>query len=54
MKSKLFTVGVVGCHKDSSKGNGNFLGGCKEETFEYIGIEEECVAVLASSGLVLR
>jgi len=34
-------VGVEGCRKQRFKGNGNFLGGCKEAEFEYSGMEEE-------------
>ena len=40
-------------HKERFKGNGNFLGGCKEGGFEWNG-GGTCVAVLASGGFVLR
>jgi hypothetical protein len=33
---------VGGCHKERFKEIGNLLGGCKEEGFELIAIEEEC------------
>ena len=35
-------------------GTKNFLGRCKEGGFEEIKMEEVCVAVLASGGLVLQ
>jgi len=33
--------GVGGCHKERFKGNGNFLGWCKEGGFEQIVMKEE-------------
>jgi hypothetical protein len=38
---RLSSFGVEGCHKKRFKGNGNFLGGCKDGGFEWIGMEEE-------------
>ena len=34
-------VGMGESYKEKLKGNGNFLGGCKEGGFEYFGMEVE-------------
>ena len=51
MESRLSMVGLGGCNKERFKGNGNFLGWCKE------GIDLDgggaCVALLASGDFAM-
>jgi len=41
VESRSSVVGMEGCCKEKLKGNGNFLGGCKEGDFEYVRMELE-------------